>query len=87
MEHQVNNKKWWQKPEIIIPILIALISMPWWPTWIRYIEKHDNLAAQAYSSTSAPLNATAQCSDGVYSFSQTRSGTCSHHGGVSIWLK
>jgi hypothetical protein len=35
---------------------------------------------------SAPAGATAQCSDGSYSFSQHHSGTCSHHGGVSNWL-
>ena len=34
----------------------------------------------------APPGATAQCKDGTYSFSQTRSGTCSHHGGVAQWL-
>jgi len=32
-----------------------------------------------------PANATAQCGDGTYSFSQHRSGTCSHHGGVATW--
>ena len=35
---------------------------------------------------SAPVGATAKCKDGTYSYSQTRSGTCSYHGGVSIWL-
>ena len=33
-----------------------------------------------------PSGATAQCRDGTYSFSRTRSGTCSHHGGVARWL-
>ena len=33
-----------------------------------------------------PRGATAVCADGTYSFSQTRSGTCSHHGGVGRWL-
>lgn len=33
-----------------------------------------------------PAGATAQCVDGTYSFSQTHSGTCSHHGGVASWL-
>lgn len=28
---------------------------------------------------------TAKCRDGTYSYSQNRSGTCSHHGGVAIW--
>lgn len=39
----------------------------------------------AYSNT-VPAGATAQCRDGTYSFSQHRSGTCSSHGGVAIWL-
>ncbi|MBR1875335.1 DUF3761 domain-containing protein [Candidatus Saccharibacteria bacterium] len=30
--------------------------------------------------------ATAQCRDGSYSYSQSRRGTCSHHGGVARWL-
>ncbi len=37
-------------------------------------------------SKSAPEGATALCWDGTYSFSQSRRGTCSHHGGVKIWL-
>lgn len=34
----------------------------------------------------APAGATARCRDGTYSFSQSRRGTCSHHGGVAKWL-
>lgn len=42
----------------------------------------------AYTSNGeAPAGATAQCEDGTYSFSQHRSGTCSHHGGVAQWLQ
>ncbi|MET8429979.1 DUF3761 domain-containing protein [Nocardia sp. NPDC004860] len=37
-------------------------------------------------SPTAPDGATARCKDGTYSFSQHRSGTCSHHGGVAAWL-
>jgi uncharacterized protein YgiM (DUF1202 family) len=33
-----------------------------------------------------PSGASAVCRDGTYSFSAHRRGTCSHHGGVSIWL-
>jgi hypothetical protein len=36
---------------------------------------------------SAPVGSTAKCRDGSYSFSQHARGTCSHHGGVSIWLR
>jgi hypothetical protein len=34
-----------------------------------------------------PAGATAKCEDGTYSFSESRSGTCSHHGGVGEWLQ
>jgi hypothetical protein len=33
-----------------------------------------------------PAGPTAICADGTYSYSQTHSGTCSYHGGVSTWL-
>ena len=33
-----------------------------------------------------PRGASARCSDGSYSFSQSHRGTCSHHGGVASWL-
>lgn len=35
---------------------------------------------------SVPAGATALCRDGTYSFSRSRRGTCSHHGGVAKWL-
>ncbi len=34
-----------------------------------------------------PEGATAHCRDGTFSFSRTRQGTCSHHGGVAEWLR
>lgn len=34
---------------------------------------------------SVPTGATALCRDGTYSFSSSRRGTCSHHGGVAQW--
>src|SRR5437870_3027605 len=34
-----------------------------------------------------PPGATAHCRDGTFSFSRTRQGTCSHHGGVAEWLR
>jgi hypothetical protein len=33
-----------------------------------------------------PPGASAQCRDGTYSFSRSRRGTCSWHGGVARWL-
>jgi hypothetical protein len=37
-------------------------------------------------NASVPVGATAKCKDETYSSSKTRSGTCSHHGGVLQWL-
>lgn len=51
-----------------------------------YVNSAGNTVCSPYSSPSPPEGATAQCGDGTYSFSQSHSGTCSHHGGVSVWL-
>lgn len=45
----------------------------------------NQVHSPAYSN-SVPAGATAICGDGTYSFSESRRGTCSHHGGVSQWL-
>jgi hypothetical protein len=34
-----------------------------------------------------PDGATAQCRNGSYSFSHSRTGTCSRNGGVATWLR
>jgi len=41
-------------------------------------------AADPYAAATA-AGASAVCADGSWSFSQNRSGTCSHHGGVHWW--
>ena len=51
-----------------------------------YVNTYGNTVCSPYSSPTTPSGATAICRDGSYSFSQSRSGTCSHHGGVSRWL-
>ncbi len=51
-----------------------------------YVNSAGNTVCSPYNSPSAPAGATAQCGDGTYSFSQSHSGTCSHHGGVAQWL-
>jgi hypothetical protein len=51
-----------------------------------YVNSSGNTVCSPYRSSSAPADATAKCADGSYSFSQHRSGTCSHHGGVDSWL-
>jgi len=51
------------------------------PTMIEAPE----VASQAATQT-VPVEATAICRDRSYSFSHSRRGTCSHHGGVAMWL-
>ena len=48
-----------------------------------YVNSAGNTVCSPSSSSSG---ATAQCGDGTYSYSQSHSGTCSHHGGVAEWL-
>lgn len=45
----------------------------------------EKVQSPTYYQT-APAGATALCRDGTYSFSRSRRGTCSHHGGVAKWL-
>lgn len=51
-----------------------------------YVNSQGNTVCRPYESDSAPAGATAECDDGTYSFSQSRRGTCSGHGGVARWL-
>jgi len=54
------------------------------------VKHYTNYAGERVQSPtyyrSAPAGATAICGDGTYSFSRSRRGTCSHHGGVQVWL-
>jgi hypothetical protein len=51
-----------------------------------YVNAAGNTVCRPEHSPTVPAGATAKCEDGSYSFSETRSGTCSHHGGVAEWL-
>lgn len=42
---------------------------------------------RAAAPRSLGAGATARCRDGTYSYSRSRRGTCSHHGGVAAWLR
>jgi uncharacterized protein YraI len=48
--------------------------------------KGEKVRSPTRTADNQPPGATAQCRDGTYSFSQSRRGTCSHHGGVAKWL-
>ncbi len=51
-----------------------------------YTNTYGNTVHSPAYSDSVPAGATAECRDGTYSFSQSRRGTCSRHGGVASWL-
>jgi hypothetical protein len=51
-----------------------------------YINSRGNCVRRPVQTDRAPAGATAKCRDGTYSFSQSRRGTCSWHGGVAKWL-
>lgn len=46
----------------------------------------ERVRRPTFSNDGPPAGASAQCRDGSYSFSRSRRGTCSHHGGVARWL-
>src|SRR6266404_2942380 len=51
-----------------------------------YVNRKGQTVKRPETCPTAPAGATAQCRDGTYSFSRSRRGTCSHHGGVAKWL-
>jgi hypothetical protein len=52
---------------------------------ITKITHHGTKVAPPPPPPDPTAGATAKCRDGSLSYSQNRSGTCSHHGGVAIW--
>lgn len=64
---------------------IELSSKPQSP--VHYYTNSQGYTVQSPTRyDTAPSGASAQCYDGTYSFSRSRRGTCSHHGGVKRWL-
>ena len=51
-----------------------------------YTNSRGERVRRPVKSNTAPAGATARCRDGSYSFSRSRRGTCSYHGGVAVWL-
>jgi uncharacterized protein DUF3761 len=52
-----------------------------------YTNRSQHRVHTPVHASSVPGGATARCGDGTYSFSEHHRGTCSHHGGVSSWLR
>lgn len=69
----------------------AIDEVDWYGTYVQHIYctngyyvNSDGTEVCSPTITNGG-GATAQCMDGTYSYSLHRSGTCSHHGGVSVW--
>lgn len=84
------QKKWWTMKNNwviwmgIIVIIYVIFNNDDKPKNHRFTNhNYDNLLE---TTNQIPPNATAECRDGTYSYSTSRSGTCSHHGGVKYWL-
>jgi len=46
----------------------------------------DDLSfCERYECSDEPSGPSAKCKDGTFSYSRSRSGTCSWHGGVAVW--
>jgi hypothetical protein len=77
------NRRDWSKVNryknqvLILTAIIPLLA--WWILPVPY-----NPGYQLKRTFYTP---SAICSDGIYSFSASRSGTCSNHGGVKQWLR
>jgi len=51
-----------------------------------YTARSGHRIHRPMQSVRAPAGASARCRDGSWSFSESRRGTCSWHGGVARWL-
>src|SRR4029078_12056146 len=51
----------------------------------HYVNKKGSCLLRPVPGPVGPPGATARCKAGTYSSSQSRSGTCSRHGGVKEW--
>jgi endonuclease YncB( thermonuclease family) len=64
-----------------------------WLTALKWVGIGATVGALLYLNARYPTlepgygTPLARCNDGTLSYSQTRRGTCSHHGGVRYWLR
>jgi serine/threonine-protein kinase len=66
------------------PVAVVTPSSVATPVVAKPIAAAPVRPADPYAAAKA-AGASAVCADGTWSFSKTRSGTCSHHGGVHWW--
>jgi len=65
-------------------VFLTAVAVFSWSGWSLFsASSRQAPTAVRGPSASSP---TAICADGTYSYSASRRGTCSHHGGVAQWL-
>ncbi len=67
----------------VMPVKAVPVPLP--KTNGYYTNTAGTKVLRPYVAPSIPVGASARCGDGTFSFSRTRRGTCSHHGGVKTW--
>jgi len=73
-------------PLSLLPVTAAHARPPMTCGTDSYVNSRDNCVHRPVRAPGPPAGATAKCRDGTYSFSESRRGTCSWHGGVARWL-
>jgi len=74
----------WSAP--LVPASSAAARSPQVCGIDTYVNSRGHCVHRPVRANRAPAGATARCRDGTYSFSESRRGTCSWHGGVAVWL-
>jgi hypothetical protein len=74
-------------PALLLPLAAAPAeARATCPVNSHYVNSRGHCVRRPIRASTAPVGASARCRDGTYSFSQSRRGTCSWHGGVAAWL-
>lgn len=74
---------------LVLAGLIATVAMLLWSAWPSTAPepvRTPRLQQVTPTFEIVQREPTARCVDGTLSFSQTRQGTCSWHGGVAVWF-
>jgi len=70
----------------LVPVPAAYARPPMTCGTDSYVNSRGICVHRPVRAPGPPAGATAKCRDGTYSFSRSRRGTCSWHGGVALWL-
>lgn len=64
---------------LVIAVIIAAVS-------VAKAIGEAQLPTNVLPTAIRHAGSTAECKDGIYSYSKSRSGTCADHGGVKQWV-